>query len=135
MKWLTFDQSELLEAVEYCKQEFKFSVGGKGNTLRDQLNSVWRQTGVKPKQLDELKELPESCAEVWFTFLKLHNARQGSGFGVSPIAYSEIQAYTNLYQIELEEWELDLLRMFDQAVLEIIAEEQEKKSTAKNKPA
>lgn len=111
------------------------SLGPKGNSLRDQLNNAWRQTGVKPKQLDELKELPESCVDIWYTFLKLHNARGSSGFGVSPISYSEILAYCQLHQVEFEEWELDLIRLFDQTVLQIIAEDQEKKSTAKNKPA
>lgn len=111
------------------------SLGPKGNSLRDQLNSVWRQTGVKPKQLDELKELPESCTELWKIFIDLHNARQSNGFGMSPLTYSDISAYAHLYKIEFEEWELTLLRMFDQAVLQIIADDQEKKSTAKNKPA
>jgi hypothetical protein len=65
----------------------------------------------------------------------LHNSRGGTGFGVSPLSYLEIEAYARLYSISFEEWELDLLRMFDQTVLQIIAEDQEKKSTAKQKPA
>lgn len=109
------------------------NLGGKGNTLRDQLMSVWRQTGIKPKQLDELPELPESCYHLWKIFIDLHNTRQNSGFGVSPISYLEIEAYSRLYSIELDPWELDLLKKFDSEVLAIIAEEQNK--TAKNKPA
>lgn len=111
------------------------SLGPKGNSLRDQLNNAWRQTGIKPKQLDELKELPDSCSHLWKIFIDLHNARSSNGFGVSPISYLEIQSYSKLYQIKFEDWELDLIRMFDQTVLQIIAEDQEKKSTAKQKPA
>jgi hypothetical protein len=102
--------------------------------LRDQLNSVWRQTGVKPKELDELKELPESCSQVWRWFVDLNNSRSSNGYGVNPIAYSDIKAYMDLIAIEMHEWELHLLKRIDNEAMLSYAKEAElerKKSSKK----
>lgn len=103
------------------------SSGGKGNSMRDQLMSAWRQTGVKPKALDELVEMPSSCFHVWKMFIELNNARGSNGFGVNPISYTEIYSYCKLHAIDIDEWELDLIKEFDKTVLEIYAEQQKPK--------
>lgn len=102
--------------------------------MRDQLNSIWRQTGIKPKELEDLVELPESCVSVWKWFIDLHNARSSNGFGVNPIYYSEIKAYFDLIELQPEEWEVNLIRLFDNQALEAYSKEAEaerKKSTKK----
>lgn len=109
------------------------STGKAGSTVKDQLMSVWRQTGVKPKELDDVVTLPECCYGVWKAFIDLNNARSSSGFGVNPVSYLEIQAYCNLYNTVLDEWELDLIRKFDNVVLQIHADQAEKQS--KKKPS
>lgn len=98
---------------------------GSSGSLRDQLNSVWRQTGVKPKELQELKELPESCTQVWKWFIDLNNSRSSNGYGVNPISYSDMKAYFDLIAIEVEDWELELIKRIDNEALKSYAEEAE----------
>ena len=135
VKSWTFDPSEIEEAVAFAKQEFCFGKRSKdGSTLKDQLNSVWRQTGIKPKELEDLVELPESCFQVWKWFIDLHNARGSNGFGVNPIPYSEIKAYFDLIDVQPEDWEVTLIKLFDNEALSVYAKEAEaerKKSSKK----
>lgn len=110
------------------------STGNKGNSLRDQLMNAWRQTGVKPKALEELAEMPQSCFHVWKMFIEMNNARGSNGFGVNPISYTEIYSYCKLHVLDIDEWELDLIKMFDKTVLDIYAEQQEQNANkTKNK--
>lgn len=108
------------------------STGKAGSTVKDQLMSVWRQTGIKPKELEDVVSLPQSCYGVWKVFIDLNNARSSSGFGVNPVSYLEIQAYCSLYNTVLDEWELDLIRKFDNEVLKIYADQAEKQSKKKS---
>jgi hypothetical protein len=96
--------------------------------LKQHLESVWRQTGVKPKELDELCELPESCSQVWSWFTDLSSSRSSNGFGINPLAYSEIKAYFDLMQIEPLEWELRLLKRFDLELIKYYAKKAEETS-------
>jgi hypothetical protein len=89
------------------------------------LNSVWRQTGIKPKELEDVIELPESCFQVWKWFIDLHNSRTSNGFGVNPISYTEIKAYFDLIDIKVEEWEVTLIKLFDNEALSAFAKEAE----------
>lgn len=103
--------------------------------MRQQLENVWRQTGVKPKELEEIVELPESCYQVWRWFIDLHNTRGSNGFGVNPINYTEIKSYFDLLWITPEEWEVNLIKRFDHEALAAYAKEAEreqKKSQKKN---
>lgn len=93
--------------------------------MRDQLNSVWRQTGKKPKELDELLELPQSCLSVWKWFIDLHNARGSNGFGINPITYTEIKSYFDLIDLQPEEWEVTLIKLLDNEALAAYAKEAE----------
>lgn len=104
-----------------------------GSTLRDQLESVWRQTGRKPKELENLIQLPESCYQVWKWFLELNAARTGSGFGVNPITYTEIHCYMTLMQITPEEWEISLIRRFDNEAMKASTKKSSSKSSSKKK--
>ena len=110
----------------FAKQEFELGRKlGNSGTLRDQLNSVWRQTGIKPKGLEQLKELPEACTQVWKWFIDLNNSRSSNGFGVNPLSYSDIKAYFDLMGIEIEEWELHLIKRIDNEALNSYSKEAE----------
>ena len=85
--------------------------------MRDQLNSVWRQTGRKPKELRDAIELPQSCYFVWKWFTELHTARGSNGFGLNPISYTEIKSYFDLIDIQPEEWEVNLIKALDNEAL------------------
>jgi hypothetical protein len=86
--------------------------------------NVWKQTGHKPKELENLTEIPSSCIEVWQWFLQLNETRSSNGFGFDPIGYGDICAFFQLIQIVPEMWELDLIRGLDRTVLGVYAAKQ-----------
>lgn len=57
------------------------------------------------------------------------NKRRQSGMGHNPIAYSEIMAYAALHDIVLMSWEIELIHLFDDVVLEVYAKEESKQTT------
>lgn len=65
--------------------------------------------------------------EVWGWFLRLNSKRGSNGFGVNPIQYSEICSFFELMQYTPSAWELELIERLDSVVLEVYAEQQEKK--------
>lgn len=94
--------------------------------------SVWRQTGIKPKELEGMVEFPDGMVEVWKFFIDLHNARSSNGFGVNPISYSEIYSYFKLIEIQPQEWEIDVIKKLDKVAMEAFAE-QSKREQKKSK--
>lgn len=106
------------------------SSSGSGSII-DQLKSVWRQTGIKPKELDELVELPEVFQEVWSWLVKLNQTRS-VGFGVSCITYTEMKSFFDLYNIKPMDWEIQVLERFDRIAVETLVEMQEKNKKKKN---
>lgn len=102
--------------MEFARQEFKLGSGS--NSIRDQLNLVWKNTGKKPKELEELLDLPESTIHIWNWFIDLSNSRSSNGFGANPLSYSEIWSYFNLMQITPDEWEVKLIKALDNIALE-----------------
>lgn len=97
------------------------------------MESVERQTGIRPKELDELKELPEAYYSIWGVFLELNAARGSNGFGVDPLSFTEIYSYCKLYGIDLELHELKMLRRFDNVALELQAKEAKANNKSKSK--
>ena len=97
------------------------------DTIRDQLNLVWKQTGVKPPELESTAELDEMFIDAWQFFLKLHSKRANNGFGVSPITHLEMKAFFELHQIYPTHYELELIEQFDNVALEIFAKQQKDK--------
>lgn len=53
--------------------------------------------------------------------------------GVSPVLFTEMQAYFSLMQIEPLPWEVQVLSAFDNTVLSIYQEQQEKEQAKLNK--
>jgi hypothetical protein len=68
-------------------------------------------------------------------FLDLNNTRGSNGFGVNPINYQELYSYCKLYNLELDEWEIELIKRLDSVVLELHnkRQEAEQKRQAKKK--
>lgn len=113
--------------MQYAEQEFGLSeLQSDGRTLREHLEQVQRLTKKRPKELDEVVELPESMREYWQLFLTL-NATRSSGFGASPISYTEIWCYSNLVGLDLQQHELDMIRMFDNTALEHHRKQEQKR--------
>ena len=112
--------------VEFCKEQFKF-----GGGLREQLESVWKQTGIKPKELEELTELPDCFKYAWEYFLKLNQKRTSNGFGLNPISYSEMKSFFELNRIIPDPIEVEVISLLDNIALEHYAKEQEKNNKKK----
>lgn len=90
---------------------------GGSSKLKEQLLSVERQTGIRPKELDDFVDCPEDLKYIWDWFVELDSTRTGSGFGVNPIQFSEIVAYFTLIDIEPDAFEITALRMLDRVAL------------------
>lgn len=99
------------------------------------MDSVWRQTGVKPADYEEEPVLPDICKDVWIAFVRLQNSKVDTAEGFTPITFSEILAYSQLYEIKFDDWELHLLHIFDGIARELtikqLKEEQAKHKTRK----
>lgn len=88
--------------------------------------AVERQTGIRPKELDDLPELPKCFALVWEDYLNLNRTRS-SGFGPGAITYTEIKNYFDLRGIDPECWEVDLIKLFDGLALSAYSSQEEAK--------
>lgn len=84
-----------------------------------------------PQELVNLATLPESMMEVWDWFLELNNTRS-SGMGVSPITFTEIKSYFDLYNIDATVTEIQLIKMIDNIALSM-SRQQDEENKNKNK--
>ena len=57
--------------------------------------------------------MPIGAIHVWTTFIRLHNRRGSSGFGPSPILWSDIDSFTRLSGFVLAPWELEIIEDLD----------------------
>jgi hypothetical protein len=122
----TFDPSEVQELLDYAAQELNNS------GIKDKLLSVWRQTGVKPIELDNLADCPESLLYVWVYFIRMHNQRQ-SGMSVNPLSFSDIQAFFMLEQVHPLSEEISIICRLDAIALKAYSD-QSKAESKKNTP-
>lgn len=88
-------------------------------------------TGVRPKELDDLLEIPDEFAECWQWFLRLNNRRSSNGFGVNPISYAEIMAFFQLMEYQPKFWEIELIEIFDGVAMESYDKQIKKNNEAK----
>lgn len=58
--------------------------------------------------------------------MALHSTRTSNGFGANPITYTEMKNYFDLIQVEPEEWEVNLIKQFDNVALEEYQKSSEK---------
>lgn len=68
-------------------------------------------------------------AHVWSWFLDLRRS-VGGGYGIIPISYSEIDAYSRLLRVQMAPFEVQLIRLVDEAC--VAASSAEKKPTEGN---
>ena len=60
--------------------------------------------------------MPQSLIYIWAWFVKLHGTRS-SGMSINPVSFQEIYSFCKLYGIIMSEWEIDLIRLLDNAAL------------------
>lgn len=71
---------------------------------------------------------------VWRCFIELNNARSGTGYGINPISYTEIDCYFRLQQVVPDEWEVQTIKRLDSIAMQAYAdkaEAEQKKSSKK----
>jgi len=95
--------------------ELSVIVDGTAESLRAQLESVWRQTGKQPRQLAELPELPPLAKHLWVWFVDMNNSEREVGMDVSRITASSMIAWQWATGNTLELWERKALRAIDAA--------------------
>lgn len=99
--------------------------------MRARLEQVEKQTKKRPKELDNLIELPRDMIYQWQDFIALHNKRSSNGFGVNPISYQDMSSYFTLMKHSPEQWEIDLINALDAVFLEIQHKKQEAEKNKK----
>lgn len=77
------------------------------------LETVWRNTGKMPQQLEDLPELPELAAHIWQYFVDLHSERGNSGMGASKITSAGLLDWQAVEGITLKHWEIRAIRLID----------------------
>lgn len=69
-------------------------------------------------------ELPAALRYLWNHFAMLHRARGGSGFGPNPLSWSEIYAYCQVTRCRFNPWEIEAIRLLDDAFMVSIIDKQ-----------
>ena len=96
----------------FAKHEFKLAKRQKdGVTLREHLESVQKQTGQRPEELDG-PVLPPETRHWWLWWQELAEGRQ-NGFAVSPITWLDIAAWRLLTGRCLDLWDVKAIRSID----------------------
>ncbi len=80
-----------------------------------------------PEKREELEAelhsdpLPLAGKYLWDIFTRLHNRRSSGGFGVSPITWPDIDAFTRLTRCALSPWEIEVIEDCDAAFLAAVS--------------
>lgn len=80
--------------------------------MRVHLETVWKQTGEKPKELD-FEPCPVVMLYLWEDFKELELGRQFNELGKLPFSYSEIESWCRLTKRELTNFDLRILKQLD----------------------
>jgi hypothetical protein len=78
---------------------------------------------VKPKKQPPPPRLPPGTEDIWDAWYALHRARGGTGWGELPISFEAIAAWQGLMDIRLQPWEIEAVRLLDDAYLEASSEQ------------
>ena len=84
------------------------------------MESVERQTGKRPSDLDTA-DCPVDCWHVWAWFQDLASSRDGEQIN-KPLTYRELHAWAQLTGVQPTPDEIELIRLADRIVLDVIAE-------------
>jgi hypothetical protein len=87
-------------------------------TLRDHLESVYRQTDIMDPQLVPV-ECPSCILYLWEYFCELSGGRQMSEAGPGPISYREIKAWSDMTGNALAPWEVETVKRIDAVYLKL----------------
>ena len=106
--------------IEFARHEFKLSVVGKdGQSLRQTLEAVKKQIGKDPVGLVNPTEFPSMLADEWGYFVKLNECRTQGLNSKNPISEQDIYYFAKNRKIDLQVWQIDLIRKLDSVALTV----------------
>jgi hypothetical protein len=79
-----------------------------GDSLRSHYESIWRQSGEKPPELEPV-ECPKEVKYIWEYWLSLERRRQGH----NPVSWSDIGWWCFVKNISLSAFEEDMLNKIE----------------------
>lgn len=103
-----------------------------GATLRQHLQMVAARGGEVDPRLHP-PPLPYEVRWLWDMFAQLSFARRTGGFGVSPLAIADIEAWCRLNGVRLTPWEFDTLLAVDAVMVTEAADEQRRRLKVERK--
>lgn len=113
--------------VEYATREFELNATDEhGGTLRDDAQSLERQGAFVPPEYLSLP-FPDLVSHIWEWFIELHRCRTSNGFGVNPITYIDIDAWSRLTRRKPTALEIRAITQIDAAFLTVQAKQSQKK--------
>lgn len=106
--------------MAYASHSFELSKqDDKGISLRQHLETVERQTGNRPQELN-LPEFPELLSLVWRIFIDLSNSRNQGFSGGSPITYEQMKAYAEITGNTIGPVQAEIIQKLDREYLKIM---------------
>ena len=109
--------------MAHCETEFRLAKPlPDGGSQRLHLEAVYRATGKMPATLAEIPPMPDELAYLWHWFLDLDAARGSNGFGISPLSYVEIKAWSDLTRNTLAPWEIEAIKRLDAVRIRVVNE-------------
>lgn len=91
-----------------------------GATLREHLQSVARQTGVIPQELEPVP-CPDQMLPLWGVFVELDGGRTGGALGANPLTWGDLQAFMACTGCALDSFDVAALRALDTKFLAMSA--------------
>lgn len=103
----------------WVKHETVLSKADKnGISLREHLEEIEKQTGVRPKDLEAPVEFPELVGHIWSAFVALTRTRPVGMAGPLAIPPSEIKCWMEITDTPLAPWEVQAILRLDAVYLE-----------------
>ena len=75
--------------------------------------------------------MPDSLRYIWEDFRALNSSRTNTGYSAEPLSYTEILNYCIVNQVELQPWEVEIIKYFDATLMNLYAEEAAKANKKK----
>lgn len=81
------------------------------------LEQVYKSTGKKPKELEEMGTVPIEISHVLHYFLQISKSRQIGPSGPQPLLYSEIESYIRMFKPVLTQRDIEAIKACDIAFI------------------
>jgi len=103
---------------EYAESEFEMARPMGKSNKGAHYRQVEKHKGI---ELMPDKECPQALIHIWVWFLDLAGSRTSAGFGMNPIAYSEIDAWARLTRQTPTSFEVGILKRLDRIYISVMA--------------